>query len=63
MPTTKKDTRRVVPKREVVRRDRGWRWGVMVEKLFFFKAEKGSSCCCCLCDRLATRYKQTLQDS
>ena len=35
MPTTKKDTRRVVPKREVVRRDRGWRWGVMVEKYFF----------------------------
>lgn len=25
MPTTRKDTRRVVPKREVVRRDRGWR--------------------------------------
>ena len=32
MPTTKKDTRRVVPKREVVRRDRGWRGGVMVER-------------------------------
>ncbi len=30
MPTTRKETRRVVPKREVVRRDRGWRWGVMV---------------------------------
>ena len=29
MPTTRKETRRVVPKREVVRRDRGWRWGVM----------------------------------
>ena len=31
MPTTRKETRRVVPKREVVRRDRGWRWGVMAE--------------------------------
>ena len=31
MPTTKKETRRVVPKREVVRRDRGWRWGVISE--------------------------------
>lgn len=26
-PTTRKETRRVVPKREVVRRERGWRWG------------------------------------
>ena len=59
MPTTKKDTRRVVPKREVVRRDRGWRWGVMVERIEkFFKAEKRSSCCCYLCDRSATKHQQ-----
>lgn len=32
IPTTRKETRRVVPKREVVRRDRGWRWGVMASK-------------------------------
>ena len=32
IPTTRKDTRRVVPKREVVRRDRGWRWGVMAPR-------------------------------
>ena len=31
MPTTRKETRSVVPKREVVRRDRGWRWGVIAE--------------------------------
>ena len=31
IPTTKKETRRVVPKSEVVRRDRGWRWGVMAD--------------------------------
>lgn len=42
MPTTRKETRRVVPKREVVRRDRGWRWGVMaerVEKIDFYGGE------------------------
>ena len=45
MPTTKKDTTRVVPKREVVRRDRGWRCGVMVVRIEkVFKAEKRSSC-------------------
>lgn len=27
MPTTRKETRRVVPNREVVRRERGWRCG------------------------------------
>lgn len=58
MPTTRKEMRRVVPKREVVRRDRGWRWGVMakgVEK--GFKAETESSCCC-HCEKPATRYLQ-----
>ena len=32
MPTTRKERRRVVVKREVVRRERGWRegWGDMV---------------------------------
>lgn len=33
MPTTRKETRRVVPKREVVRRERGWRWGGMAVEL------------------------------
>ena len=51
MPTTRKDTRRVVPKREVVRRDRGWRWGVMATR--GFEAETNTSCCCHW-DKLAT---------
>ena len=38
MPTTRKETRRVVPNRDVVRRERGWRWGggmVRIEKVVY----------------------------
>lgn len=57
MPTTRKETMRVVPKREVVRRDRGWRWGVMLEGVDeVFNAENGSSCYC-HCDGLGARYE------
>ena len=59
MPTTKKETRSVVPKREVVRRDRGWRWGVMAERVEkVFKAERRSSCCR-HSSELAIRYQHS----
>ena len=32
MPTTRKETSKVVPNREVVKRDRGWRWGGMLKE-------------------------------
>ena len=32
MPTTRKETRSVVPKRDVVTRERGWRWGAIAER-------------------------------